>query len=161
MAYVAARRRGRFEIRESLHTPAGPRARTLAGFRVLSDDALANAASRATRPFDAAAVVSSARRAGARVTATQAQTGAAEGRPAARRAEESSRFLQASRRMASALRYEAKPSRSAADAGAELIDLLRFADLVSSSQPRRRRERLKFPVMRRLVDARVAATAAG
>jgi hypothetical protein len=52
MAFVVARRDGRFEIRESVSTPAGPRARTLAGFRVLSDDVLAEAEARATRPFD-------------------------------------------------------------------------------------------------------------
>jgi len=64
MTYVVVRpdrrpRRGdgerpvRFEIRESVSTPAGPRARTLATFRVLTASVLAEAASRARRPFDA------------------------------------------------------------------------------------------------------------
>jgi hypothetical protein len=52
MAFLVARRGGRFEIRESLATPAGPRARTLASFRVLTADVLADAAARARRPFD-------------------------------------------------------------------------------------------------------------
>jgi hypothetical protein len=46
----------RYEIRESVSTPAGPRARTLATFRVLTEHVIAHAASRARRPFDAASV---------------------------------------------------------------------------------------------------------
>jgi hypothetical protein len=61
MAFVVARRGGRFEIRESLATPAGPRARTLASFRVLTADVLAEAAGRARRPFDAAKIRARAR----------------------------------------------------------------------------------------------------
>jgi hypothetical protein len=61
MAFVVARRGGRFEIRESLATPAGPRARTLASFRVLTADVLADAAGRARRPFDAAKIRARAR----------------------------------------------------------------------------------------------------
>jgi hypothetical protein len=62
MTYVVARpdrrldgggRPARYEIRESVSTPAGPRARTLATFRVLTASVLAEAASRASRPFDA------------------------------------------------------------------------------------------------------------
>ena len=46
----------RYEIRESVSTPAGPRARTLASFRVLTSEVLAEAARRAQRPFDGARV---------------------------------------------------------------------------------------------------------
>jgi len=46
----------RYEIRESVATAAGPRARTLATFRVLTSSVIAEAASRARRPFDAAKV---------------------------------------------------------------------------------------------------------
>jgi hypothetical protein len=61
MAYVVARPdhrpdgRGttRYEIRESVSTPAGPRARTLATFRVLDARVIADAAGRAQRSFDA------------------------------------------------------------------------------------------------------------
>jgi hypothetical protein len=52
MTYVVARPDRRFEIRESESTPAGPRAHTLATFRVLSERVLDHAASRARRPFD-------------------------------------------------------------------------------------------------------------
>lgn len=56
MAFVVARPGGRYEIRESESTPAGPRARTLAAFRVLTSDVLSEAGSRARRPFDAAKI---------------------------------------------------------------------------------------------------------
>ncbi len=56
MAFVVARPGRRFEIRESVATPAGPRARTLATFRTLSSDVLARAEARARRPFDAAKI---------------------------------------------------------------------------------------------------------
>ncbi len=52
MAYVVARPKGRFEIRESVHTHKGPRARSLANFARLSDEVLATARRRASRPFD-------------------------------------------------------------------------------------------------------------
>src|SRR5207244_12230469 len=61
MAFVVARRGGRFEIRESVATPVGPRARTLASFRVLTAEVLAEAAGRARRPFDAAKIRARAR----------------------------------------------------------------------------------------------------
>jgi hypothetical protein len=57
MAYVVARTDGggttRYEIRESVTTPAGPRARSLASFRVLTPEVIESAAGRALRPFDA------------------------------------------------------------------------------------------------------------
>lgn len=65
MAYIVARPAGRsggsnrtgagarYEIRESVTTPAGPRARTLATFRILTADVIAHAAGRAQRSFDA------------------------------------------------------------------------------------------------------------
>jgi hypothetical protein len=46
----------RYEVRESISTPAGPRARTLATFRVLTTRVLSEAAAKAQRPFDAAKV---------------------------------------------------------------------------------------------------------
>jgi hypothetical protein len=151
MAYVAARRNQRFEIRESLHTPTGPRARTLAGFTILTDDVLDRAAKRATRSFDVDAVIASAERAGAPVRAATV---------ASRRAGDSSRgFVQSSRRMAASLQRTA--TRSArADPGRELIDLLGFADAVTASQPARPSERLGFPVLSKLVAGGPAAAGA-
>ncbi len=147
MAYVVARPNGRFEVRESSHTPKGPRARSLAGFGVLTDEVLAKAARRATRPFDVEAVLASGRRAGALVAA-----GAGAGRE---KRDSSRRFVEASRRMALSLRRPPS-SRSAADPGAALIDLLGFADAVTASQPARPFEPLAFPVMSRLVEKRRA-----
>ena len=73
MTYVVARRRQgerSYEIRESELTDRGPRARSLASFRVLDDAVLAKARARALRPFDPAAVRASAHRAGAPIAVT-------------------------------------------------------------------------------------------
>jgi hypothetical protein len=140
MAYVVARRSGRFEVRESLYTPNGPRARTLAGFDVLTDEILDKAAGRAQRPFDARAVLASSRRAGAPVAAA---TDTDRSR---------NRFVEASRRMARTLGRS--PAASRGDPGAALIDLLGFADAVAASQPARPFAPLTFPVLTGLVADR-------
>jgi hypothetical protein len=141
MAYVVARPKGRFEIRESLHTPDGPRARSLAGFGVLTGEVVAKAAQRAQRPFDVEAVLASGRRAGAPATAgAWRKTG-----------DSPSRFVQASRRMALAL--QRPPALRPADPGAALIDLLGFADAVTANQRARPFEPLAFPVLSRLAAA--------
>jgi hypothetical protein len=142
MAYVVARSKGRFEIRESLHTPDGPRARSLAGFDVLSDIVLAKAARRAQRPFDPEAVLTSGRRAGAPVMI------AARGEADHSRA----RFVEASRRMARAL--QRPPACRPVDPGAALIELLGFADAVTRNQPPRPPAPLEFPVFSRLIESR-------
>ena len=62
MAYLRIRADGRVEIRESVSTAAGPRARTLATFRgSLGPDVLERAAGRASRNFDGDALVARAR----------------------------------------------------------------------------------------------------
>ncbi len=161
MAYVVARRNGRFEIRESLHTPSGPRARTLAGFGgVLSEEVLARAGARARRPFDPAAVLASGRRAGAEVAARarrtlpERQQGTPPERGAAR-TESGGRFLAASGRMARSVRRVAQTERMAP--GDALIDLLGFADAVAASQPARRAGPLAFPALARLLAERRGA----
>jgi hypothetical protein len=142
MAYVVARPKGRFEIRESLHTPDGPRARSLAGFGVLTDAVLAKAARRAQRPFDVRTVLASGRRAGAPVTVG-----------AGGEADDSrGRFVESSRRMARAL--QRSPALRPVDPGAALIDLLGFADAVTRNQPPRPPAPLEFPVLSRLVEDR-------
>jgi hypothetical protein len=65
MAFVTAKAGGRFEIRETRRTPHGPRATTLATFRVLDSAVLERARSRARRPFDDHHVRAGARRLGA------------------------------------------------------------------------------------------------
>ena len=175
MAYVVARRNGRFEVRESQHTPRGPRARSLAGFSVLTGEVLATAARRAIRPFDAGAVIASARRARAPVartagavsgagvesrTDTVSGTGAIGETSAARETGDSSRrFVEASRRMA--LSLQPRPPAKPTDPGVALIDLLGFADAVTRSQPARPFEPLEFPVLFRLVDARRGSSPPG
>lgn len=56
MAYLVARKDGRYEVRESVTTQAGPRARTLATFRQLDDNVLDRAAANAVGPFDRTAI---------------------------------------------------------------------------------------------------------
>lgn len=148
MAYVVARRGGRFEIRESLHTAKGPRARTLAGFGVLTDDIIMAAAARAQRPFDTEAVIRSGRRAGARVRV--ATSGASRARD---------RFLAGSRRMANTV-GEPPPTAARVDPGVALMELLGFADMVGASQPPRPAEPLLFPALSRLAEERAGAAVA-
>jgi hypothetical protein len=147
MAYVVARPKGRFEIRESVHTPKGPRARSLAGFSRFTDEVLATAGRRASRPFDADAVRASAARAAA---STQRHL-----RP------EMQRFVESSRRMAAAL--ETRPpgadSTRDRDPGDALIDLLGLVAQVSAFRPYRAREPLRFPPLARLRAARPAGAA--
>jgi hypothetical protein len=140
MAYVVGRRGGRFEVRESFHTSGGPRSRTLVGFAALDDDILAAAARRAQRPFDAEAVIRSARRAGARVQVVT--SGASRARD---------RFLVGSRTMASTL-GQSLPSNVRVDAGTALVELLGFADMVTAGQSPRPFEPLAFPALARLVE---------
>ena len=65
MAFVVRTKRGEFEIRESRSTPKGPRSRTLATFRELSDEVIEKARARAAKPPDAEELRDAARRAGA------------------------------------------------------------------------------------------------
>jgi hypothetical protein len=67
MAYVTARQSGTWEIRESVSTPEGPRSRTLASFRTLSDDVVEHARARAAKPLSTKDVRDAAHRAGAPV----------------------------------------------------------------------------------------------
>ncbi len=70
MASIVARRDGRFEIRESLHTSRGPRSRTLAIFRNLTPEKLDQAVRRAVRPVDPDALRARARVMGIAVVET-------------------------------------------------------------------------------------------
>lgn len=76
MAFLKQNRSGRWEIRESRVTPAGPRARTLATFATLDHEHLLLAKSRAEGPFDEASVAEAARRAGAPVALLPADAAA-------------------------------------------------------------------------------------
>lgn len=139
MAYVVARPRGRFEIRESVHTPEGSRARSLANFTRLTDEVLARAAARATRPFDPEAVRASAARAA---------------RPIERhRQPEMRAFVESARKMAATLETRPPAAGSAPDPGDALIDLLDLVAQVSAFGPPRPVEPLRFPPLAKLRDA--------
>ncbi len=56
MAFLVVRKDGRYEIRESVATAAGPRARTLATFRELDDEVLDRAGANARKRFDRGAL---------------------------------------------------------------------------------------------------------
>jgi hypothetical protein len=140
MAYVVARPNGRFEIRESIHTQKGPRSRSLANFSLLTDEVLARAAGRATRPFDAGAVLGAARRAGA---LTPTATG-----PGTRPERSIRTFVESSRRMARSL--GPRPAAGRPDPGDALIDLLGFVAQITAFRPARAREPLRFPPLARL-----------
>jgi hypothetical protein len=68
MAFVTAGKHGRFELRESRSTPHGPRSRTLATFKELTDETIEKARSRAATPLSAEALREAALRAGAPVS---------------------------------------------------------------------------------------------
>jgi hypothetical protein len=140
MTFVVARPNGRFEIRESVHTAKGPRARSLVNFSLLTDDVLARAAVRATRPFDADAVVGGARRAGAPIAAA---TGSG-----TRPDRTMHHFVESSRRMARSL--EPRPAVERPDPGDALIDLLGFVAQIAAFRPARAPGPLRFPPLARL-----------
>ncbi|HEY1831977.1 MAG TPA: hypothetical protein VGG38_17220 [Acidimicrobiales bacterium] len=144
MAYVVARPNNRFEIRESVHTPDGPRARSLGNFARLTEEVLTNASQRATRPFDAAAVRASAERAGAPM-ATRPISARAPSEEAGRK-----HFVASSRRMARSL--GSGPPADRPDPGDALIDLLGFVAQISPFLPTRDPEPLRFPPLARLRD---------
>jgi hypothetical protein len=69
MTYVVPTRPGRYEVRESRSTAAGPRSQTLASFRELDDETVAKAQARAAKPPTAAQLRDAALRAGAPIAA--------------------------------------------------------------------------------------------
>jgi hypothetical protein len=65
MAFVTAKRGGRFEIRETRRTAHGPRSTTLVSFRALTDEVLEQASERAASPIDVERIRAGARKVGA------------------------------------------------------------------------------------------------
>jgi hypothetical protein len=159
VAFIVPTRRGEFEIRESRSTPKGPRSRTLATFRELSDEVIEKARARASKTLSAEELRSAAKRAGA----TMAQA------PVERAARELIAELGKGRRLDPSLRHllidllrrdglksvEPIPASDAARAVAEwmaatpeergktLVDLLLLADALPSGG--RRGKPLRFP----------------
>lgn len=64
MAFVVPRKRGGYEIRESRSTPDGPRSRTLATFKELTDEVIESARARATKSLSQEDLQRAAQRAG-------------------------------------------------------------------------------------------------
>jgi hypothetical protein len=145
MAYVVVRPNGRFEIRESVNTPKGPRARSLANFAVLTDEVLAQATSRATRPFDPTMVLAAADRAGVRVTLDARQASAPGWKADVRRS-------------AGGKSVERRKKKDGPDAGQALIDLLGFAEQVTPFSDPPPRKPLGFPPLAKLAAARPSAS---
>lgn len=71
MAYVVATKPGRFEVRESISTPEGPRSRTLAGFRELTAEVVTRVQDKAEKPPTASDLTRLALRAGAPVRGSE------------------------------------------------------------------------------------------
>jgi hypothetical protein len=138
MAFVVKRSGGRYEIRESLQTEKGPRARTLLNFATLTQEALDRAAGRARTSFDRTAVVASAARRGA-VVSVQPSTAPVDGA--------STRFVATSRRFAESLSTQVRDPSLSGDA---LIELIGFAEEVARHQPLRAAEPLRFPSLQGL-----------
>jgi hypothetical protein len=159
MAYVVTRPHGRFEIRESVHTPKGPRARSLASFARFTDEVIERARTRASRPFDAEAVRAAAERAvaGRREPAEVRSTAGADATVPRHRQPETRQFVEASRRMVRSLeRLPDKADRK--DPGDVLMDLLEFVAYVTPTRlpgP----EPLRFPPLARLRAARHSGSA--
>jgi hypothetical protein len=138
VAYVVARPNGRFEIRESVHTPKGPRARSLANFVQLTDEVLEAAEGRASRPFDPVGVIASADRAGVSVMRAARQASVRDYSPAPRQDDRT-------------------PEEGAAAAGEALWDLLALADQVAPFGAPRPTEPLRFPPLAHLAANRPTA----
>lgn len=78
MAYVVATKPGRFEVRESVSTPDGPRSRTLASFRELTAETVEKVQAKAAKPPTASELTHLALRAGAPIRGSELDTAAAE-----------------------------------------------------------------------------------
>jgi len=78
MAFIVPTKKGGYEIRESHGTPEGPRSRTLATFRELSEGTIEKARLRASKPLDTQALRAAALRAGAPIAADPADHAARE-----------------------------------------------------------------------------------
>jgi hypothetical protein len=78
MAFVVATKPGRYEVRESVSTPQGPRSRTLASFREMTPEVVQKVQAKANKPPTAAELTRSALRAGAPVRGSQLDEAAGE-----------------------------------------------------------------------------------
>jgi hypothetical protein len=158
MAFLVRRSDRRVEIRESLTTSKGPRARVLASFSgALTRDVLDRAAARATRPFDPRALVRRAHALGIPVLERSREPEARAMLARLRRGDPLDPALAASLRSALARLPEAPVPEALADVvewvgaspaerGAALRDLLDLYGRIAGSRPsRRQRRHARFP----------------
>ena len=152
MAFVTQRTNGGWEVRESVRTEKGPRSRTLASFKELTEDVVQQAQSRASGQIEKAELLRAAARAGAPVAPSQADGAAIElfaaleagehPRPALWRlmSEHVPRSLEPL--SADALPVGEWVTATPRHRGETLVDLLGLADALPQ---RRRSPRLGFP----------------
>lgn len=137
MAYVVPTKRGTFEVRESHLTPKGPRSRTLATFREMTDEVIVKARSRASKPLETEELRSAAARAGASVPGT----------PVDRAAREALRLLAGGERLDPMLRTllldALNPGPGATVHPAAVSDTARSATEWIGASPERRGEALR------------------
>jgi hypothetical protein len=158
MAYLVRRSAHRIEVRESRLTPRGARSRVLASFEgALARDVLARAASRASRPFDAAALLRRARALGIPVSERSREPEARALLARLRRGDPLDPALADALRRALARLPEAPVPEplvevaewigaSTAERGAALRELLELYGRIEASRPApRRRARARFP----------------
>lgn len=149
MAYVVPRPGGRWEIRESRSTELGPRSRTLASFRALSEEVIQRAAAAAVTPVSIEALRQACARAGvespesradaaARILIRELEAGRA---PSAQLHATLSGRMSAAAAGARAHPRNDQPRMSEGERGQVLADLLRLTD----SLPTSRRGPLRFP----------------
>jgi len=161
MAYLRRRADGRVEIRETVQTPDGPRARTLAIFRgPLDPGVLDSAQARARRPFDRAALLARAARLEVPVAERRADAAARALLAALHRGAALDPALAARLRETLEQRAESAPPSERTEAaewigvdarrrGEALRGLLRASDRLVAARPRRRmRPRARFPRFR-------------
>jgi len=153
MPFITPTKSGRYEIRESRNTPAGPRSRTLASFKELDAAAIEKARARAESPLDPADLRRAALRVGAPIAPTGVDRAARELLGRLGRGEEPSPMLR--RLLLDALESRQREpvsdsaraasewvDASANERGEALADLLRLADALPL---RRRGPESEFP----------------
>jgi len=161
VSFLVLRADGRFEIRESIATPRGPRARSLAtGRGALTPELLERASRQATRPFDPARVRARALELGLPVTERREDRAARELLAILRSGGAIDPALAAQLREELARRPEQAPAIALAEVaewvgaddarrGEALRGLLRVSDRVTLSRARiRSRPRRRFPRFR-------------
>jgi len=166
MAFLVRRGPERVEIRESVVTPRGPRARVLASFTgALTPGVLARAAARASRPFDAGALLRKARARGIAVAERSSEPEARALLARLRRDDPVDPVLaELLQRALDGVAREAPPEAigevadwvgaGAAERGAALRELLDTYGAIAASRPTRRtRPRERFPRFTSVVEA--------